>query len=182
MKALLPLLVLAATALAGPLPRRNVAVTYSDKHSNAPAAHAPPTKRDFLEEPIPTPSEKTDLESILSQERPLPSLFLMSLHRLRNDKSEDTQTEDEAAVAGAEDIQAELRDASREVADEAPATLDPVETPRGPETRDLKDGPMFVSDARHLCPFAALVVFWTLGFLACAVQRYVRTPLLLSYL
>lgn len=82
------LLFLALTTpfLATPLPRRDITVRYTSDYPKPPGPHIPPPKKDTFEEDlIPSPSSN-DIEDILSIQKPLPSIFLIGLSKLRREK------------------------------------------------------------------------------------------------
>lgn len=147
MNALL-LLALTSPFLANPVPNRGITVRYDPNYANPPAPRSSLPQRDTLEEDIaslsPTPSA-SELDDILSIQRPLPSSVLMNLARLRGEEGEEGEQSDEG-VSRREDGQAAEENAER---------------------------PALLSDRRHFCPIAGLVVFSVLSFLACAIQRYV---------
>lgn len=156
------LLALIAPLLASPLPRRDITVRYRGNYPSPPAPRSPSP---IEEEVTPSPTSDDDIESILSVQKPLPSIFLMNLSKLRDNAG------DEAALDV--DVKGQPGEEEEEIVKEKMA--EPTESARSsPEARHVNEGrSIFVSEASHLCPFAGLVVFWTLGFLACAIQRYV---------
>ncbi|MBE3045134.1 hypothetical protein IMZ48_21790 [Candidatus Bathyarchaeota archaeon] len=113
-----------------------------------------PTPRAPLRKDTPQdPTLTNDYDGILSEERPLPSIVLMNLPLGNEDEGEGKAPVVEARESGG---------------------LGGKPEAHRPDTCTWLDG-------AKVCPFAALVVFWTAGFLVCAIQRYVqllRNPLL----
>ena len=121
---------------------------------NYPNAPTPraPLRKHRTEDPTLT----NNWDGILSEERPLPSIVLMNLPLGNEDEGEA-----KAPVVEARE--------SEGLGGKQP------EAAHSPDSCTWLDG-------AKVCPFAALVVFWTAGFLVCAIQRYVsklflRNPL-----
>lgn len=80
------LLALTTPFLATPLPRRDIIVRYTSDYPKPPDPHIPPPKKDIFEQELTPSLSSNDIEKILSIQKPLPSIFLIGLSKLRQEK------------------------------------------------------------------------------------------------